>query len=81
MTLPLPRLRAIRNGETFILRGETKLRTLIETDRHHGYYKDGYASLCHPLDSATLVWGRDGWRTKPRAQPEAQELHACPAES
>lgn len=73
MTYPTPRLRCIRPGEKFILRGEAKLRTLIETDRHHGYYKDGYASLCHLLDPTTLEWGPDGWRPKRRHKPEATE--------
>lgn len=68
MTYPLPRLRCIRPGETFILRGETKLRTLIETDRHHGYFTDGYASLCHPLNPANLVWDSDGWQPESRSR-------------
>lgn len=66
MTYPLPRLRAIKPGEQFILRGETKLRTLIETDRHHGYFRDGYASLCHPLNPVGMTWDSCGWRPASR---------------
>lgn len=70
MTLPLPRLRSIKPGEHFILRGETTLRRLIETDRHYGYFTDGRASLCHELNPATLVWAAGGW------QPESRNEHA-----
>lgn len=66
MNLPTPRLRAIKLGEPFTLRGETKPRVLIETDRRYGYFTNGRASLCHPLSPATLKWAAGGWRTESR---------------
>lgn len=68
MTYPTPRLRCIRPGEKFILRGEAKLRTLINTDRHHGYFEGGFASLCHELDRSSLVWSAGGWRPESRRE-------------
>lgn len=67
MSLPLPRLRCIKTGERFTLRGETRPRVLIETDRHYGYFTDGRASLCDPLNPATLAWAAGGWRTEIRS--------------
>lgn len=72
MTYPLPRLRCIRPGESFILRGETRLRTLIETDDRYGYHEDGYASLCHQLSPEALVWAAGGWQPELRRKYETE---------
>lgn len=55
-----------------ILRGETRLRTLIETDDRYGYHEDGYASLCHQLSPETLVWAAGGWQPELRRKYETE---------
>lgn len=80
MTYPTPRLRCIRPGEKFILRGEAKLRTLINTDRHHGYFEGGFASLCHVLDPVNLEWTSTGWRHESRSVAAAQIVRQSEAQ-
>lgn len=70
MNLPVPRLRAILIGQQFTLKGEDRTRTLLETDRKYGHFKNGRASLCHELSPVNLEWAAGGWRVEMRESNE-----------
>lgn len=59
---PLPRLRHIEPGQFFTLIHESTPRLLIYKSSKHGYFNEGYASLCHEVRAEGMKFGEGGWR-------------------
>ncbi|MAK55463.1 MAG: hypothetical protein CML17_06430 [Pusillimonas sp.] len=61
---PIARLQHVQPGQRVILVDDQIERVLLKTDRWYGYFDGMKASLCHPVNPASMVFGEGGWRVK-----------------